>query len=125
MTGPGSRTMGTPSRPNPPGGGIGRPTPVRPVDLCGLVAVVFSLGSAILYWIGLARVEMNPLLYQATLDWWFVLMIAFPATVVARMRGVLTETGVVTVLGVLVALQFGLLGYLLMRIVRGVLWRAR
>ena len=125
MTRPGSRTKRTPSHRNPLGADIGLRTPRRPALLCSFVAVLFSLGSVVLYWTGLARVEMNPVLYEPKLDWWFLLLIGLPAALLAPMRVTLPHASIVILLGVLVAVQIGLLGYLLMWMVHGLLWRSR
>lgn len=108
-----------------PGASIGRRTSRRTVLLRGLVVILSSLGSTALYMIGLARVEMNPMLYKPNVDWWFVLLIALPAAILEPVRVALNDVSAATLLAVFVAVEGGLLGYVLILVVQALLWRSR
>ncbi len=120
---PGTRDPAT--RRGTPGASIGRRTSRRTVLLCSLAVILSSLGSTSLYMIGLARVEMNPMLYKPNVDWWFVLLIALPAAILEPVRSALNNISAETLLAVLVAVQGGLLGYGLILVVQALLWRSR
>lgn len=120
---PGTRDPAT--RRGTPGASIGSRTSRRTVLLCSRVVILSGLGSTALYIIGLARVEMNPMLYKPNVDWWFVLLIALPASILEPVRVGLNGVSAATLLAVLVAVQGGLLGYGLILVVQALLWRSR
>ncbi len=68
---------------------------------------------------------MNPMLYKPNIDWWFVLLTALPAAILEPVRVALNDVSAATLLAVFVAVQGGLLGYVLILVVQALLWRGR